>query len=147
MDRQTTTAPGEMYALKGCQHRLKETVAAQTYELPVSTKITANSIENIVIDALECTSTYWVGVDNTTPEWASKPKELPVSQFATALLLSGKSVKLYDIEDNTEEWELTLEKLLEGIGKAMLDGRTIEDIEDDADTALQYALFGEIVYG
>lgn len=147
MNRQTTTAPGEMYALKGCQHRLNETVAAQTYELPVATKITASSIENIVVDALECVSTYWAGLDNTTPEWDAKPKDLPVSQFATALLLSGKSVKLYDIEDDTEEWELTLEKLLKGIGKAMLDGRTIEDIEDDADTALQYALFGEIVYG
>ena len=106
-----------------------------------------SNIENIVVDALECISTYWVGLDNTTPEWDAKPKGLPVSQYAAALLLCGKTVKLYDIEDEDETWELTLDKLLKGIGRELTNGMTIEDIADDADAALQYALFDEIVYG
>ena len=60
------------------------------------------------------------------------------------LLLQNKAVKLFDIEDEEEEWKLTLGKLLNGIGKAWAEGC---DIEDDADTVLQYALFGELVYG
>ena len=63
------------------------------------------------------------------------------------LSLCGKTVKLYDIEDEDETWELTLDKLLKGIGRELTNGMTIEDIADDADAALQYALFDEIVYG
>lgn len=38
-----------------------------------------------------------------------------------------------------------MDKLLRGIGIALQSG--IEDIEDEADEVLQYALFGELVYG
>ena len=58
-----------------------------------------------------------------------------------------KIASLYDIEDEDETWELTLDKLLKGIGRELTNGMTIEDIADDADAALQYALFDEIVYG
>lgn len=109
----------------------------------VKTHVTASTIENIIVSALEGQSNYWVGVDNTTIEWRDKPEGMPVSQFATNLLLDGKKVVLYDIEDEDETWELTLDKLLSGIGNAMSENR---DYEDEADTTLQYALFGELVY-
>jgi hypothetical protein len=147
MNGQSTKNPAELFKLDGCQHKLTKAAASETYEVQITAKITAEDIENIVVDALECVSTYWVGLDNTTPEWAAKPKGLPVSQYAAALLLCGKTVKLYDIEDEDETWELTLDKLLKGIGRELTNGMTIEDIADDADAALQYALFDEIVYG
>lgn len=109
----------------------------------VKTYVTAVTIENIIVSALEGQSNYWAGVDNTTIEWRDKPEGMPVSQFATNLLLDGKKVVLYDIEDENETWDLTLDKLLSGIGKAMSENR---DYEDEADTVLQYALFGELVY-
>jgi len=130
------------YQKKGCQHNLTKEAKALTFK--VETQITAEAIENVVVTALECTSNYWAGIDNTTPEWANEPEDLPTSQFATQLLLEGKAVTLYDVEDDSETWELTLDKLLKGFGIAMAQGY---DIEDDTDEVLQFALFGELVYG
>lgn len=120
------------------------TKKAKALSFTVETTVTAEAIENIVVSSLEGASAYWVGIDNTTPEWANKPEDLPVSQYATQLILEGKAIKLYDIEGEDEQWELDLPKLLKGIGKAMSEGY---DIEDDADEVLQLALFGELVYG
>ena len=65
-----------------------------------------------------------------------------------ALLLAGNTVKLYDIEDDGETWDLTLEKLIKGIARDISEnGMTLDEIEEDADAALQFALFDEIVYG
>lgn len=139
--------PGDLFMRDGCQHKLISNVAAQTYEAQVIIKITAENIENIIVAALECCSTYWVGLDNTTPEWADAPKELPASQYCAALLLAGKTVKLYDVEDDSETWELTLEKLIKGISREITNGFKLTDIEEEADAALQYALFDEVVYG
>ena len=117
---------------------------AKALSFPVETTVTAEVIENIVVSSLEGASSYWCGLDNTTPEWDNKPEDLPASQYATQLLLEGKTAMLYDIEDEDEQWELDLPKLLKGIGKAMSEGY---DIEDDVDEVLQLALFGELVYG
>lgn len=111
------------------------------------TTVTGQQIENIIVDALEACSCYWVGVDNTTPEWESKPDDMPVSQYAVQLLMEGKSVTLFDIEDEDETWKLTMEKLLNGIGIALANGADIGAIENEPDIVLQYALFGELVYG
>ena len=128
-----------MYVKNGCTYSLRKEIRERTFN--VVCKITPEQIEDIVVDALECESNYWVGVNNTTPEWVQKPHGLPVSQYACQLLLEGKAVTLFDIEDEDEEWELTLLKLLDGIGMALMDD------DDSADACLQYALFGKIVYG
>lgn len=120
------------------------TKQSKALRFEVKAHVSASAIENIIVSAFEGQSNYWVGVDNTTIEWRDKPKGMPVSQYATNLLLNGKKVVLYDIEDEEETWELTLDKLLSGIGKAMSENR---DYEDEADTILQYALFDELVYG
>jgi hypothetical protein len=126
----------------GYTHEL--TKEAKALHFKVETTVSAETIENIIVSSLEGASAYWCGLDNTTPEWYNEPEELPTSQYATQLLLEGKSIKLYDIEDEGEEWELDLKKILKGIGKAISEGY---DIEDDVDEVLQIALFGELVYG
>lgn len=142
------TSPCDIFIPDGCTHKLKPDVAKLTYEAQVIVKITAENIENVVVSALECCSTYWVGLDNTTPEWADAPKDLPASQYCVALLLAGNTVKLYDIEDDGETWDLTLKKLIKGIARDISEnGMTLDEIEEDADAALQFALFDEIVYG
>lgn len=130
------------YKKKQFTHEL--TKEAKTLRFTVETSISAEVIENIIVGALESTSTYWVGLDNTTPEWKNKPEDFPTSQYATQLLLEGKNITLYDIENEEEVWELNLQKVLKGIGIAFANG---DDIEDDTDNILQYALFGELVYG
>ena len=123
-------------------HELTRDAKALTFK--VETSVNAEQIENIIVTALECQSTYWFGIDNTTPEWVNAPDGLPAAQYATQLLLEGKTLALYDTEDEDGIWELTLDMLLKGIGMAMSNG---EDIEDECDSVMQYALFGELVYG
>lgn len=128
--------------------KMYKEAAKQSYNVPINISATGENIENILVCALECSSNYWCGIDNTTPEWRDKPTDFPVSMWAVQLLLQGKSITLYDIEDEDETWNLTLEKFLKGIGMAISkDGCSIDDIEDEPDSALQYALFDELVYG
>lgn len=120
------------------------TKEAKALEFSVEATITAEEIENIIVSSLEGASSYWCGLDNTTPEWDNEPEDLPASQYATQLLLEGKTVTLYDVEDEDERWELTLPKILKGIGMALSQGY---NITDDVDEVLQLSLFGELVYG
>lgn len=69
---------------------------------------------------------------------------MPASQYATQLLLEGETITLYDIEDEDERWELTLQMILKGIGAAV---SRCYNITDDVDEILQLSLFGEVVYG
>lgn len=120
------------------------TKEAKALEFSVEATITAEEIENIIVSSLEGASSYWCGLDNTTPEWDNEPEDLPASQYATQLLLEGKTIILYDIEDEDERWELTLPMILKGIGAAI--SRSY-NITDDVDEILQLSLFGEVVYG
>ena len=123
-------------------HELTKEAKALTF--PVETEVSAEEIENIIVSSLEGASTYWVGLDNTTPEWNDEPEDMPASQYATQLLLEGKTITLYDIEDEDERWELTLQMILKGIGVAV---SRCYNITDDVDEILQLSLFGEVVYG
>ena len=130
------------YKMNEFTHEL--TNEAKALSFPVEANVTAEAIENIVVSSLEGASSYWCDLDNTTPEWDNKPEDLPASQYATQLLLEGKTVTLYDIEDEDERWELTLPKILKGIGMALSQGY---NITDNVDEVLQLSLFGELVYG
>ncbi len=117
----------------------------------VEIDITENDIENIIVTSFEGGSNYWMGLDNSRSEWKDRPEDEPHSTWATKLLLDGKSVFVYDIEDDKEEYELTLEKILNGIRQNAKERPFDSDLEKgDATTSdciVQYALFGEVVYG
>jgi len=63
-------------------HELTKEAKALTF--PVETEVSAEEIENIIVSSLEGASTYWVGLDNTTPEWKDEPEDMPASQCDTA---------------------------------------------------------------
>jgi hypothetical protein len=84
-------------------------------------------------------------------------------QIMMRLLQNGKSVAFTDAEDpdNDEVWELTAEKLMTGAlefqAERMMRTCDVYDIKseiengdfdaDDADAVMQYALFGDVIYG
>ena len=97
---------------------------------------------------------YWGGVNNDTDEWEEARKELPDGTFEDRmyyLLEHGHSIEMFDVEDPDEVWQLTLDKLLNGIKLAIQNGYwtgNIDDIDGEVgDIIFQYALFSEIVYG
>lgn len=124
-------------------------------ELPLK----ESDIENIMVTAIEGGINYWAGLDNTAEAWAERPKDEPLSMWATKILIDGGSVKFYDVEGGGEleeeeddsEWILTLDKLLAGFAQNYKERPHDNDLEQgDATTAdciIQYALFGQIVFG
>jgi hypothetical protein len=113
--------------------------------------ITEEDIANIVITAFEGGINYWAGLDKLTPEWEDKPKGEPNSTWATKILIEGKEVKLYDVEGEDTFKPLTLNGILKGIAQNAKERAWDADHRNGdattADAIIQYAMFGEIVYG
>ena len=74
---------------------------------------------------------------------------MPVSQYATQLLLEGKTIWFETIEDEAE-CSLNLEKLLYGIRLTAVEQSWDFDFDDcdavTADNIFQYGMFGDIIY-
>lgn len=132
-----------IYKKDNIQHVLKNT--NQTYL--ITTSVSIETLENIVVTALEGGIGYWAVLDNTTKIWDKYDYcDLPCSQAAFELLYNGESLRFYDTEDETEVWRLTWNKLIKGV--ELFGGVKEEDIDATvADQIIQYALFGKIVFG
>lgn len=132
-----------IYKKDNIQHVLKNT--NQTYL--IMTSVSVETLENIVVTALEGGIGYWSVLDNTTKIWDKYDYcDLPTSQAAFELLYNGQTLRFYDTEDETEMWCLTWESLIKGV--EMFGGVKEEDIDATvADHIIQYALFGKIVFG
>ncbi len=119
--------------------------------IPINVSITEADIETIITSSFEGGSNHWLGLDNSKPEWEGKPKGEPLATWATKILLEGKKLYFYDIENKNEIWILDLKKLIEGI---ILNGKNRPSAIDkdnwdaiDADNIMQYALFKNLVFG
>lgn len=132
-----------IYKKDNIQHVLKNT--NQTYL--ITTSVSIETLENIVVTALEGGIGYWAVLDNTTKIWDKYDYcDLPCSQAAFELLYNGESLRFYDTEDETEMWRLTWKNLIKGV--ELFGGVKEEDIDATvADQIIQYALFGKIVFG
>lgn len=119
-------------------------------EYKMTQEITEEDISDIVITAIEGGIGYWACLDNTGEEFENAPKDEAVSETVARILLNNGSVTLIDEEDDYARYELTLEKLLNGIEKyAQENGGIDMDYLDAimADMIVQYAIFCEVVYG
>ena len=108
-------------------------------------------IEDAIIGAMEGGSSYWAGLNNRPDIWRLREKGTPLSEYAIKLLTEGDKVLFYDIENPSDEWELTMDKLKEGFNLAIKQNYydpKVDDIDSEiADMILQLSLFGEIVFG
>jgi len=118
--------------------------------IEIKLEFTASDIDNLIVTAFEGGTDYWAGIIYKKEQFSLKPKGVPTAQWITKLLLEGQDVELCDIEDRSERWVLSLQKLMDGI--ALNAKERPEHIDkdnwdaEDADCIMQYALFGEIVY-
>ena len=98
---------------------------------------------------------YWACIDNDNDEWdemsESLNKDHTFEDVFYELLKNGKTVHILDAEDYEQVWNLTLQKLLNGIRMTIEnhywdgDMDTIDGMVGDI--IFQYALFDEIVFG
>ena len=118
-------------------------------EIKYEVTYTQQDIDDILCSALEGGITYWCGEAEVVGEH--------LGDFASDQISRGGILKLYDNEDDAC-YELTLEKFQKGLqkfleerGKEVIDEHgaldTTELDANDADLIVQYALFGEVVYG
>ena len=119
-------------------------------ELELKARVTMQDIDDIMCTALDGGITGWCG--------AAKPVGKRLGEYAHEQIGRGSSLMLYDAE-SSDKWELTLDKFLRGLAQAIEDGvpvaidagsGSIDASEVDADGAdmiIQYALFGEVVFG
>lgn len=110
--------------------------------------LTKQDIDDIMAVALDGGITYWCRKAKVVGEY--------LGEYASDQISRGGSLILYDAE-SSDKWELTLEKFLNGVKLYFDDGCHVQ-IEDgcidpgdvdanDADCIIQFALFGEVVFG
>lgn len=114
-----------------------------TYKIPTDIKITDTQIDDVLDSALNWCG-YWcevlsIGVE---PTEEVKYTSETITRGGTLLFTIDEPFK----EGGKTEFELTLDKMLEGIAKY---GEYDLDQFDGpmADAAIQTALFGEVIYG
>ena len=98
---------------------------------------------------------YWCVIDNDTDIWDETSDSLSddhtFEDVFFEVLKRGKSVELIDVEDSDEVWELTMDKLINGIKLTIEQGYWNGDFDEIdgevGDIIFQMALFGEIVFG
>lgn len=112
--------------------------------------LTEDHIFSIIVGSFEGGSNYWLGLDTLQEDWKERPENEPSSTWATKLLLEGKTLHFFDVENPEEKWTLTLGGLLKGISLNYKDRPHDTSIENGDrityDCIMQYALLGEIVY-
>ena len=111
----------------------------------INLDITNEDIDNIMCAALEGGITYWCGRAEVVGEY--------LGEFAHEQIGYGGDLILYDAE-SSDKWTLTLDMVLRGIKDWVVNGVKngwnvyLTNIDGHgADMIVQYALFGEIVFG
>ena len=114
-------------------------------------KLSDQDIDDIMAGALEGGINYWCCK-------AEVIEDEYLGEYASEQISRGGSLRLYDSEED-ETYDLTLEKLITGFvaackagyGYDWFDNKGCVDTcnidADAADTIVQFALFGELVYG
>lgn len=125
----------------------------ENYNVEINKKytVTPQDIDDIMVTALDGGINYWCRKAEVVGEY--------LGEYASDQISRGGSLILYDAE-SSDHWELNLEKLLNGIQKAIEDNWFSDydwyvDGELDccqidaevADTIVQLALFDDIVFG
>jgi hypothetical protein len=118
----------------------------------------AEEIADLIVSALEGGINYWcrkaVMKENaiTHDYFGVVPEDQDKINYASDLISYGGTLILFDAESN-DKWELDAEKLLKGIEMHCTNSkRSPKDLMDDydandADAIVQYAVFGELVFG
>ena len=125
----------------------------QKIKVEMEVVIEDDDIDDIMVSALEGGINYWC--------WKAEVVGEYLGEWAHEQISRGGELKLYDIESD-DTWILNKEKFLKGIEKFLLTEDGVESMFAQnesilidpsmidagmADSIVQYALFGEIVFG
>ena len=133
------------------------------FEYDVKHQLDDGEIKDILTTAIEGGIGYWACLGNDDPDWVETRDKYKVDHneypcycdVAFELLNNNKVVVFYDEQDDGKQLLLTKENFINGCrlfeehkGKSI--NLMLEDGEFDAwdaDMIIQYALFGDVIYG
>ena len=145
--------------------------------IKITKTLSKDAIEDFLVTSLEGGIGYWAAIDEDNEDWEKAEAELIAeqskilkevvladSEIAVKVLEMGKPIRLIDDSgedigedldgnDGSEEhpYLLTLDKIAKGLTKYFEDLDEPTPLEDfdaiDADMAIQYAIFGEVILG
>ena len=136
--------------------QFSETKVIRELHPTLTVKVLEIDVLDILCAALYGGIGYWAVLDNSTDDFEKAPAEESTEETCARLLLRGKSIKFEDVESE-QSFELTLDKFMIGIEKAV-NAEGFNIIDDDgsldccnidsgiADSIIQYAIFGEVIY-
>ena len=117
----------------------------------IEVNLTQQDVDDIMVAALEGGINYWCREAEVVGEY--------LGEYASEQISRGGALTLYDAE-SSDKWTLDLEKFLNGVKLWLQNGDdrydalqgdgTLDTGEIDgemADMIVQYALFGEVVFG
>jgi hypothetical protein len=125
------------------------------YHFKKTIGLTEEDIADILCAAIEGGSSYWAQIQNLGEEWDEVEKELPkghtIEDHIIALWHKGYALCILDCEED-EEHLIYLDNFLQGIqsviGNGIWDGEDVYDVDGEVgDCIMQYAAFGEVIYG
>lgn len=117
----------------------------------IEVKLTEEDIDDIMTSALEGGITYWASQAEVVGKY--------LKEYGSEQIARGGSLIIYDNESD-DKWELTRDKFLNGVKLLLQNGddkygafKNPEEVDcceidgEVADWIIQYALFGEVVFG
>lgn len=117
--------------------------------------LTEEDIKDILCSCIEGGSNYWCQIQNDGEEWDEVEKELPedstIEDCIMALWGKGYVLHVVDVEEYGE-YDITFENFLDAIQSVIddgtWDGEDVCDVDGCVgDCIMQYAVFGEVIYG
>lgn len=124
------------------------------YSVTPTFKFNDNDMIDIISSAVYDIG-YWGGVHDSNEYYEARDElskeDRTYEDILYHMLKKGDAILMYDVEDESETWDLTLDKLLNGI-KLTIENKywdgDIDTIDGEVgDIIFQYALFEEIVFG
>lgn len=117
--------------------------------------LTEEDISDILCSCIEGGSNYWAQIQNVGEQWDEVEKELPedhtIEDHIMALWEAGYALHIVDVEEDTSHF-IYFDKFIDAIQSVIddgtWDGNDICDVDGYVgDCIMQYATFGEVIYG
>lgn len=124
------------------------------YSITPTFKFSDEDILDIISSAIYDIG-YWGGIHDSNEYYEARDElnkeDRTYEDILYHMLKKGDKIVMYDAEDESETWDLTFDKLLNGIKLAIENKYWDGDIDaidgEVGDIIFQYALFDEIVFG
>lgn len=111
----------------------------QEFTIKTTTTVTQEQIDDVVCTALEGGITYWCNRAKV------KDDDYKGAEWAHEVVTRGGVLVLHDTEEEID-YELDIKKLLKGF--SLVKSFDFDQYDAaDADSIIQSALFGEVIYG